>query len=1003
MLRSSKTRYGLKWLLSDTDGGEITLGLGGRPVDFVILGRTALHADGRPVDLGAAKQRALLAMLLFHVRVPVRTDTLLHQLWGDHPTPRSNLYALVSRTRRVLDGIGRPDALVRVDSGYRLDLDPDLVDFHRFRRLVARARDAAPAAAATLLVEAIGFWRGEPLADLRGPYTEQLRNHMHDELVEAHKLLADHELTLGQPHRVLARLEPFVLDRDLDEALAEYWMRALAATGRVDDARAFSIQFRKRFRRRLHTESRVTMPAFTGAGAEPRPAAPVPRQLPMDVVDFTGHEDLLHDIDDAAGASIVVLSGMPGVGKTTLAVHWAHRNRDRFPDGQLYLNANAFGTGPDLDPARALGRLLAALGVTGDAVPGDLDGRRDLLNEVLADRRAVLVLDNVRTTEQVRPLIPTTGSCVTIVTSRNRLRGLSIREGARCLTVPPLPVADSTRLLTAVIGAARAADPGGVQELVRLTGGLPLALRIAGEHVAERAHVPVADLAEEFSRQLLRSDGDDEEARLETVIGWSFDALEPAGARLFRLLGLFSGATVSVEAAAALSGEPLPSVHSTLRGLARAHLINHDVVGRFRMHDLLKRYATERADDEPVEERRAAVRRLLAWYTWSLVDAARVLAPESPRVPDLVEAPDVTPQAFDTDAEAVAWCGAERANIGPVTRQAIAAGLHRPAWQLVGTAHELFDRQGRQEDVLEFCALGLTAARLDGHRSAIVGTLVNQASAFFAMHDHDRATGNLTTALRLARDSGDTEMQTVCLHNLGSVHLATGRTAAAIAAFTEVLAVCRQTGNTHGESSTLHRLGLACRRLGRHREAAGHFREALAIRTRDRAVRWQGETHAALAALYHETGDQEQARDHCRQAVDLATRTHDDGVRCDSLIIASRIELAMGRPEIAVRYAAEAADISKNIGDAVRRSQALVALTEAVTAVSGAAGAMAVRAEAIDSLDAIEPSMAEELRNRLFPRSWTPDGVTAPSGVQDLEAAPSEPPDPAGGDDEGNH
>ncbi|GAA0921329.1 hypothetical protein GCM10009558_032840 [Virgisporangium aurantiacum] len=517
-------------------------------MDFVILGRTALHADGRPVDLGAAKQRALLAMLLFHVRVPVRTDTLLHQLWGDQPTPRSNLYALVSRTRRVLDGIGRPDALVRVDSGYRLDLDPDLVDFHRFRRLVARARDAAPAAAAAMLVEAIGFWRGEPLADLRGPYTEQLRNHMHDELVEAHKLLADHELTLGQPHRVLARLEPFVLDRDLDEALAEYWMRALAATGRVDDARTFSVQFRKRFRRRLHTDSRVTMPAFAGAGAVPRPAAPVPRQLPMDVVDFTGHEDLLHDIDDAAGVGIVVLSGMPGVGKTTLAVHWAHRNRDRFPDGQLYLNANAFGTGPDLEPARALGRFLSALGVAADQVPGDVDERRDLFNDLLADRRVLLVLDNVRTTEQVRPLIPTTGPCAAIVTSRNRLRGLSIREGARCITVPPLSASDSTALLTAVIGPRRAAaDPDGVQELVRLTGGLPLAVRIVGEHVAERSHVPVGDLAGEFSRHLLGSDGDDEEARLETVFAWSYDALPPADSRLFRLLGLFPGPTLRVD------------------------------------------------------------------------------------------------------------------------------------------------------------------------------------------------------------------------------------------------------------------------------------------------------------------------------------------------------------------------------------------------------------------------------------------------------------------------
>jgi DNA-binding SARP family transcriptional activator/tetratricopeptide (TPR) repeat protein len=929
-------------------------------VDFVILGRTALHAGGRPVDLGAAKQRALLAVLLFNVRVPVRTDTLLHQLWGDQPAPRSNLYALVSRTRRVLDASGLPDALVRVDGGYRLDLDPDLVDFHRFRRLVARARDAGPAEAATLLDDAIGLWRGEPLADLRGPHTEHLRNHMNDELVEAHKLLADHELTLGRPHRVLARLEPLVLDRDLDEALADCWMRALSATGRVDDARAFNVQFRRRFRREVRSDPRVTMPTA--------PAAPTaPHHLPLDIRDFTGHADLLRDLDDAADSGVVVLSGMPGVGKTTLAVHWAHRNRDRFPDGQLYLNANAFGTGPDLEPARALGRMLAAFGVAGDRVPIDLDGRRDLLNEVLADRRVVLVLDNVRTTEQARPLIPTAGPCVTIVTSRNRLRGLSIREGARCLTVPPLPAADSTTLLTAVIGTPRAAaDPEGIPELVRLTGGLPLALRIVGEHVAERSHVPVADLAEEFSRHLLSSDGDDEEARLETVFAWSYDALPPADGRLFRLLGLFPGPTVSVEAAAALAGEPLAGVHTTLHGLARAHLIGHDMVGKFRLHDLLKRFAADRADEQPAEFRRDAVRRLADWYLWSMIDAARVLAPDRPRVPDLVPPRDVTPLTFDTDAAAVAWCGAERANLGPVTRQAIDSGLFRPAWQLTGTAHELYDRYGRQDDVLEFCALGLAAARLDDHRDGQFGTLVNQGSTYFAMHDHERATESFNAALRLARESDDPDAQTVCLHNIGSVRLATGQTAAAVVAFTEVLAMCRITGNRVGESSTLHRLGMACRQLGRFVEAAGHFEAALAIRTREQAVRGQGETHAALAALYHDAGEQDRALSHCRQAVDCATRMHDDVVRCDALVTASRIALATGRPESAVGDAERAVEIGRAIGDPVRRSQALVVLTEAMTATSGAAAATVTRTEAIESLGELPTSMAKELLTRLL-------------------------------------
>jgi tetratricopeptide (TPR) repeat protein len=924
------------------------------------------------------KQRALLALLLFHARGPVRTDTLVQHLWGDQPRARSSLFALISRTRRVLDRVGLPDSLARVDSGgaYRLDVDPELVDFHRFRRLVTAAREAVlrqrPADAVALLVQAIGLWRGEPLADLRGPYAEQLRNNMNDELVDAHKLLAEGQLKLGQPNPVLARLEPFVLERNLDEALAQYWIAALCATGRVDDARAYYIQFRKRFRRQLRAEPCIAMPTSVRPRAAAPPTAPVPRQLPVDIGDFVGHGNLLDEIDDAtgrnaAGTNVVVLSGMPGVGKTTLAVHWAHRRRDQFPDGQIYLNANAFGTGPDVEPTRALGRFLAAFGIPDNQVPGEFEQRRDLLNELLTDRRVVFVLDNVRDSRQVRPLIPTTGRCVTVVTSRNRLRGLCIREGARCITVPPLPAADSVVLLRAVIGAARvSAEAGGVEELVRLTGGLPLALRIAGELVAERAHVPVADLAEEFSRHLLGSDGDDEEAALQTVFAWSYDALPAADARMFRLCGLFPGATVSAEAAAAMAAQPLPAVQARLRELARAHLVNHEVGGRFRLHDLLRRYAAERADDEESPgERREAIRRLTDWYLWSMIDAARLLAPDRSRVPDLVEPRGVTPQAFGTDAAALTWCAAERANIGPVTRRAVADGFPRLGWQLVGTAHELYDRFGRQDDVLELCALGLTAARLDGHQEGQFGTLVNQGSTYFAMRDYERATASFMAALRLARAADDLNAQAACLHNLGSVHLATGRTAAAIPAFTEVLVMCRRIGNVVGESSTLHRLGTTCRRLGRHREAVEYYEEALAIRARTHAVRGQGETHAALAALYHETGDEERALAHCTQAVDLATRMRDDAVRCDALITAAEIELSSAMPEMAVRDAGEALDISEEIGDSLRRCHALVALVEAVTAASGRASAAAIRADALNSLNALPESMTRDLINRL--------------------------------------
>ena len=951
---------------------------------FVILGPTALYLDGRSVPLGAAKQRAMLAILLYYVGAAVRIDTLVEELWGYQRGPtdhRANLYALASRIRAVLAQAGISDGLLRLTGAYRLDLEPTTVDYHWFKQLVRDAREAAarrdPEAAIARLVEATGLWRGEPLADLRGAHSEHLRRHMTEALLDAHKLLADCQLATGEHLSVLARLEPLVHANDLDEALAQRWIAALCASGRDDDAHAYLVAFRRRFRKEFRTEPAATI-------AEPRhrpvpvraPArAPVsvPRQLPRGIPDFIGHEDLLMELDSISDgtdpvSNTVVLSGMPGVGKTTLAVHWAQQRADRFPDGQLYLNANGFGTGPPMDPAAAMCRLLTALDTSGDQMPATLDQRRDRLNEILSERRMLIVLDNVRDSSQVRPLIPTSTKSFVVITSRTRLRSLTIREGVRCLTVPPLPHPDCLTLLTKVIGVARAGvEPAAVRALAHISCGLPLALRVMGQRVAEWPGTPISELVDELNAHLLTAEGgEDEEASLYSVFAWSYQALRPEVAHLFRLLGLAPTTTVSLDAAAAMVAVPAAETHVLLADLVRAHLLRSDTVRQYSFHDLLRRYAADQAvREEPDDERHDAVRRLLDWYLLSAANAAAALAPDSPPVPDLPDADRIRPLTFATDGEAMKWSEAERSNIAALARWAGQYHFHRHAWQLVGTVHEIYDRYGRQDDVLALNTLALGAARSDGHKGGEIGTLINVSATHFALRDYPAAVRYITDALRLAREVGDADAEVGCLHNLASIHLRTGRTTDAIRIYTDVLGICRRTANGVGEASSLHRLGMAYRQIGRREEAIRHYREALTVRERIGSLRGQGETLGELAAAYLESGATTLALEHCRSAVDIDTRTKDDAALCDALTTMAEANRALGALDEAAVDAGKAVALAEEIGDRQRQCLALVALADAMTEGGDVDGGRQARTHARQLLTEVPDEEAGPLRQRL--------------------------------------
>ncbi|WP_326557137.1 AfsR/SARP family transcriptional regulator [Micromonospora sp. NBC_01796] len=951
-------------------------------VEFSILGPTELRVDDRIVPLGPAKQRGLLALLLYRAGNPVRTDSVVELLWPGRPVDpcRPLLYSLASRLRAILRGAGLPEALVRVAStgAYRLDVDRNTVDYHRFLHLAAEARLAASRQrydrSTALLATAVSLWRDDPLADLRGAQAEHLRRDMQGKLLDAYKLLAEHELHMGHHHTVLTRLEPLMRENEFDERLASLWAAALHASGRTHDTRAFITTFRQSYRRKMRADpvldheniQDVVTQTTTTSGDANLPQRRknittvwVPQQLPNDVSDFTGHAQLLADLDkfasDDATAKVIVLTGMPGVGKTTLATHWGQRRREWFPDGQLYLNAEAHGPVPPVRPENALSSFLSALGVPAERIPVEHEQRRTLYLQLVAGRRVLVVLDNVLDSNQARQLLPRSDTCLTIITSRNRLKGLTIREGIRSLTVPPLPEPERRHLLSNIFGPERVdVQPQALNKLGNLSGGLPLALRVIGEHVVSRPHTRIDDLAHELTSRLLDCEGDEtDDATLRTVFGWSVNALTPAAALLFLRLGVFPGTTISAGAAAALLKVDHPHAEAALNTLARAHLVNHDTLGRYRMHDLLRLYATDRSiEDETLEQRRAAIHRILDWYLLTANNAIKLLEPERPPVPDLPDPTTVTvtPEQFASDTDAMRWSELERTNLHAAVRAAATAGFHRHAWQIPGVTHEIFDRYGPQNDVLDALHVAVEAAAADGHDVGRIGTFINLGATYFATHDYRRAADAFEDALRLAQSIELIDAQVICMHNLADVHIRTGATTEAIPILEQVLTTCRNSDNPTGEAFTLHSLGDAHRQLKQYRQAEQCYQAALPVWDRIGSPRWRSRDLVRLAELKLETGHPQQALTWCRAALDLHPRVTGDAIHCDALITAADARRQLDRYDEAMADATAAINISANIADALRNARAVAVLADTLADTGDTSAAEARCREALQTL-----------------------------------------------------
>jgi len=612
------------------------------------------------------------------------------------------------------------------------------------------------------------------------------------------------------------------------------------------------------------------------------PEVPVPRQLPVDTAHFTGRVAGMAWLDarlteataEVAGTSMIaVISGAAGVGKTAFAVRWAHRRRDRFPDGELYVDLHGYDLGSPEPLERVFERLLRALGVSADDTPADVESQAMLYRSLVASRRMLIVLDNAVSVEQLRLLLPGSSSCFVVVTSRHRLSALLVQTGSPRITLDPMPPTEAVSLLRQVIGTSRVdGEAQAAVELVRQCACLPLALRIVADRAATHKYTTLAELAGELAVERDRLDvlavDDDEATAVRAVFSWSYQALPGESARLFRLLGLHAGVDISTPAAAALSGTPIVRVRRLLDMLANVHLIEESGRDRYRLHDLLRVYAAERAAIEEAErDRDEAVRRLLDWYLRTANAADHLLNPLRRHVPlEPVVVNDHELRLRSPD-DARQWCEAELANLVAATRRAMDSGHHDVAWKLPIALWGYFTLRTPWVDWVITYRMGLEAAKHLGDRTGQAWILGGLGIAYRDLRRYPDALDSYDRSLAIWRELGDRYGEGWTLGSKSIAYWELERFDEALESSSGALAVFRDIGNRYGEGQALYCFGESCRGLERFEEAIVYFQRSLVLRREISDRLGEAQTMHSLADAYRDLDRLPEARDLYRDSL----------------------------------------------------------------------------------------------------------------------------------------
>jgi DNA-binding SARP family transcriptional activator len=847
---------------------------------FRLLGPLEIQAgedDWR--GIGAPKWRSVLAALLINAGQIVPADTLINEVWGETPPAKAgNLISIyVLRLRRLL---GDTDSTVLVTRapGYLLRLRPGDTDAQVFEALVREGRRAYaagdPERAAAQLAEALALWHGSPLADVPPTTLVETEAERLAELrLDAAELRIRAELACGSHAQVIPDLRRLLADHALRENLWLLLMQALDGAGRHAEALEAYGQARRVLAeelgvdpgaelRQYHAEllakddaltrdagdapGSISAATVTASSAPAPPEArvprpvPVPAQLPADVADFTGRDDQVRHLvdllssagaDDESGAvRIALVAGAGGLGKTSLAVHAAHRVRGSFSDGQLYVDLLGATPHP-LPAADVLARFLRDLGVDGREIPVDEDERAARYRTILAGHRMLIVLDNARDAAQVRSLLPGSASCAVLVTTRSRMADLA---STRLVDLNVLDDDEALTLFARVVGDERAAaEPEATAELLLACAGLPLAIRICAARLATRSGWTIQAMANRLRDTRRRLDelrvGD---LAVRASFQVSFTTLpasaQPGGidpADAFRMLGLWPGPSISSAAAAALFGTTEDLASDALEILVDARLLESTSPDRYKFHDLLRVYSSERAvADLPEQTRDAAIARLLEWYMRTADAASTAVAPDRYDIP-LMPGGAAPPLSFGTSEEALAWYDGERVNLVAATRQAAESGLHEIAWRLPAPLFQLFSSRGNWTDGIATNRIALESARQVGDRQGEAWILNNLGDALGFTRQAE-GIDCLERSLAIRREIGDRTGEAQAANNLADAYHWLGRTDEALELYRLALELNRKVGRRHGEGIALVNLGWTLLDLARAEEAIDHLLQA---------------------------------------------------------------------------------------------------------------------------------------------------------------------------------
>jgi DNA-binding SARP family transcriptional activator len=916
-------------------------------------------SEGESAAIAGTRQRILLAALLVRANAVVPADELAEIVWDGAPPGGASqtLRSHVMRLRRAT-GLGTGGRLVTRAPGYMLTAGADELDVLRFEALCGRGAAAVRAGewaeAAQVLAAALDLWRGQPLCDVPSrllvdayvPRLEELRLQAVEGRVEA-------DLRLGQHARLVPELSALTAEHPLHERLRAQLMRSLALCGRqaealavYQDARRVLIselgiepgqELREAQQQVLAGAGTLAVPGTgTGAGAEPGPAergqaapgGPVRYSLPPDAAAFTGRAQELDQIMAAGAgraggvaAAVWTLGGMPGVGKTALAVHAGHLLTDRFPDRQLFVDLHAHTPGQDpVRPEDALAGLLTAAGVDPRFVPADLDGRAGMWRDKMAGQQALLVLDNAASSAQVAPLLPGGRDCLVLVTSRRHLGDLP------GVVVPvllsELPAGQAAQMFTRL--APRAApNPAKVAEVVRLAGCLPLAVSLLARVLARHRSWTLADLAADTQAGLLTLTAEHE--CVAAAFEVSYRHLNPAAQRLFRLLGLHPGATTDAWAAAALAGISPAEAVGLLDGLHGEGLVTEPGYRRYGMHDLLRRYARSRAAANPDDDREQALDRLFDYYQRTAIRAQARLAhqtrPGATGPGALLAAP-----ALDDAGQALAWARADRDCLIACLDHATRTGQHARITALASGLAGLLRRDGPWTEAVTRHATAAEAGRHLGDRLGEANALTDLGDVRRLTGDYLSAARDLEDALTLYRDLGDRLGQANALTWLGDLRRLTSDYPAAGRDLEQALALYRDLGDRLGQANALTWLG-DLRRLTSDYPAAGRDLEQALALYRDLGDRL-GQAHALtwLGVVRRQTGDYPAAGRDLEQALALNRDLGNQLGQAIALADLGNLRRQTGDYPAAVRDLEQALALNRDIGNQLGQANVLVHL-----------------------------------------------------------------------------